>query len=132
MFIISWDFLMAEQMFLPPQPKQTVMWLLVINWYMRVASWVAERLKIQNLRGLGNIRKISKFKDLLTSAWSSSQDEDFVSATTMVIIFWEFLFFTKFSFHHKWNEAWLLVINCIYELPHELSNDLIRFRILGN
>ena len=62
MFIISWDFLMAEQMFLPPQPKQTVMWLLVINWYMRVASWVAERLKIQNLRGLGNIRKISKLQ----------------------------------------------------------------------
>ena len=22
--------------------------------------------------------------------------------------------FTKFSFHHKWNEAWLLVINKVY------------------
>ena len=30
---------------------------------------------------------------------------------TMVIIFWQFLIFHQFSFYHKWNEAWLLVIN---------------------
>ena len=39
-----------------------------------------------------------------------------------------FCCFTKFSFHHKWNDARLLLIN---ELPHELLNDL-RPRILGN
>ena len=33
-----------------------------------------------------------------------------------------------FFFHHKWNEAWLLVINW---LPHELQNDL-RPKMLGN
>ena len=38
--------------------------------------------------------------------------------------------FTKFSFHHKWNN---LAINKhgIYELPYELPNNL-RLRILGN
>ena len=34
--------------------------------------------------------------------------------TIMVIIFWDFWCFTKFSFHHKWNEARLLVINMVY------------------
>ena len=38
---------------------------------------------------------------------------------------------SKFSFHHNWNEAWLLVINWLYQLPHELLNEL-RLRILGN
>ena len=32
---------------------------------------------------------------------------------------------------HKWNEVWLLVKTCIYELPHELPNDW-RLRILRN
>ena len=132
MFIISWDFLMAEQMFLPPQPKQTVMWLLVINWYMRVASWVAERLKIQNLRGLGNIRKISKLQRfidqclVLLPRWRFCQCYNHGHNILRIFVFYQVFF------HHKWNEAWLLVINCIYELPHELSNDLIRFRILRN
>ena len=35
--------------------------------------------------------------------------------TIMDIIFWEFLIlYHKFYFHHKWNEAWLLVINMVY------------------
>ena len=25
-------------------------------------------------------------------------------------------FFTKFSFHHKWNKAWLIVINMVYTI----------------
>ena len=28
--------------------------------------------------------------------------------------FENFWYFTKFSFHHKWSEAWLLVINMVY------------------
>ena len=35
-------------------------------------------------------------------------------ATFKIIVFWGFWYFTKFSFHHKWNETWLLVINVIY------------------
>ena len=35
----------------------------------------------------------------------------YIFATTMVMILWEFLMFTKFSFHHNWNEAWILVTN---------------------
>ena len=29
----------------------------------------------------------------------------------MVIIFWDFLMLDQIFFHHKWIEAWLLVIN---------------------
>ena len=32
----------------------------------------------------------------------------------MVIIFWDFLYFTKFFCHHKWNEASLLAIKMVY------------------
>ena len=41
MWIILWEILMVEQTFFSPR-KET--WLLVINWYTRVASRVAERL----------------------------------------------------------------------------------------
>ena len=37
-----------------------------------------------------------------------------LKSTILVIIFWDILMFTKFFFHHKWNELWLLVINMVY------------------
>ena len=41
--------------------------------------------------------------------------------------------FNKFSFHHKWNDARLLLINMIYELSHDLPNNLSHnLRKLGN
>ena len=50
----------------------------------------------------------------------------------MFIIFRDLLMLTKFPFRHKWNEAWLLVINWYtYELLHESPNGL-RLRMLGN
>ena len=42
--------------------------------------------------------------------------------TIIFIIFWDFLIFTKFPFHHKWNNGWLL--HSIYELPHELPSNV--------
>ena len=33
------------------------------------------------------------------------------SSIIIFIIFWTFWWLNKFFFHHKWNEAWLLVIN---------------------
>ena len=33
----------------------------------------------------------------------------------MVIIFCDSWYFAKFSFYHKWNNAWLLVINMVYK-----------------
>ena len=36
------------------------------------------------------------------------------TATTIFIIFMTFWCFTKFSFHRKWSNAWLLVINMVY------------------
>ena len=41
--------------------------------------------------------------------------------------FQTFWCFTKFSFHQRWNEARLLVINIIYHLPHELPNNSTSF-----
>ena len=32
--------------------------------------------------------------------------------------------FTKFSFHHKWNESWLLVINMIYTIASRVAKQL--------
>ena len=39
--------------------------------------------------------------------------------------------FTKFSFHHKWNDARLLLTNMLYTSCRRVPNEL-RFRILGN
>ena len=48
---------MVEQIFLSLQVKRSV--LLVINWYIRVASRFDKRPKAFDLRKLKNIRKIS-------------------------------------------------------------------------
>ena len=37
-----------------------------------------------------------------------------IISTIIFIIFWDFLMFYKFSFHHKWNDAWLLLKNMVY------------------
>ena len=50
------DFLIVEQTFLSPQAS-----LLVITWYIRVA----ERLKTEDLRKLGNIRRTSKLHRII-------------------------------------------------------------------
>ena len=44
MFNISWDFLMVEQIFF--HHKWNEAWLLVMNWYMRIALRDVERIKI--------------------------------------------------------------------------------------
>ena len=41
MFIIFWDFLMVEQIFLSPQVKRSV--ILVIMWYIQVTLRVAQQ-----------------------------------------------------------------------------------------
>ena len=41
MFIIFWDFLMVEQIFLSPQVKRSV--ILVILWYIQVTLRVAQQ-----------------------------------------------------------------------------------------
>ena len=33
--------------------------------------------------------------------------------TISFIIFWDFLMFFRFSFHHKWNHAWILLISMV-------------------
>ena len=49
---------MVEQIFLSAQVKQSM--IIVINWYVQVASRAAKRLKTNDLRKLGIVRKISK------------------------------------------------------------------------
>ena len=41
MFIIFWDYLMVEQIFLSPQVKRSV--ILVILWYIQVTLRVAQQ-----------------------------------------------------------------------------------------
>ena len=36
------------------------------------------------------------------------------ASTTTFIKIWDLLMFNKFSFHHKWNEVQLLLINMVY------------------
>ena len=54
---------MFYQMFISPQVKQA--WLLVLNWYVRVASEVAEQLKTYDLRKLGKFRIMSKLHAIM-------------------------------------------------------------------
>ena len=63
---------MVEQTFLLLQKKGNV-----INLYVRVASRVTERLKTQDFKKLGNIRKMSKLYRL--GAQSFFRNENFVS-----------------------------------------------------
>ena len=50
---------MFYQIFLSPQMKRWVI-ITYIHGYIRAASRVAERLKTEDLRKLGNITKVSK------------------------------------------------------------------------
>ena len=52
---------MFYQIFLSQQVKQCA----IITWYIRVASRVAEQLKTQYLKKLGNIRKASKLRRMI-------------------------------------------------------------------
>ena len=55
--------------------------------------------------------------------WNIVQQDCFeVNLQSWTSYFW---YFTNFFFHHKWNEAWLLVKkNVVYVLPHKLPNNL--------
>ena len=45
---------------------------------------------------------------------TTSHQHKWNGTTIIFIIFWDFWCFTKCSFHHKWNEGWLLLINVVY------------------
>ena len=71
LFIMFWDFLLFEQIFLSPQ-FVLWLWLLVINWYIWISSRVAKQNyglnKTQGLRKLEISGKPQKFIELLPSA----------------------------------------------------------------
>ena len=69
---------MVEQTFPSLQVKQNV-----INLYVRVAPRVAERLKTQDFRKLGNIKKISKLYRL--SAQSFSRNKSFIGTNKNIL-----------------------------------------------
>ena len=52
------------RIFLSPQVKRSL--LLLVNWYIRVVSRVAERLKAQDLKKLGKFRIMSKLHGSIT------------------------------------------------------------------
>ena len=60
LFIISWGFLIVEQIFIQPQVKQSVIISNKLVRYIRVPLRVAERFKTYDLKKLGNTSKITK------------------------------------------------------------------------
>ena len=75
-------------------------------------------------------KNTSKKKTLFSKAYWEFFLLDTLKFTTMDIIFWDFSCISKFFFHHKWNEASLLVINMV-DMNYELPNNL-RLGIFGN
>ena len=47
--------------------------------------------------------------------------------TTMLIIFWDSWLLNKFSFHHRWNEAWSFVINWYIRVASRVTEQDLRF-----
>ena len=89
MFIIFWDFLIVEEIFLSPQVKGKVI-IIVINWYTWVALRVAEQIKI-----------------------SPSQNENFVSTSKNLLKYknWIFTVAPYFTWKLKFvsNDLWMIV-----------------------
>ena len=63
MFIIFWDFLMFEQIFLLPQVKQSI---IISNKLVHTGILPHELPNDLRLRKLGNIRKIAKLHRIVT------------------------------------------------------------------
>ena len=59
-------------------------------------------------RAAGRNQQVEKHKHTHTTIKSSERP------TTTFIIFWDFLVFYQISFHHKWNDARLLLMNIVY------------------
>ena len=116
MFIIFWEFLIVEQIFLSPQVKHSTIILFVKNWYLRVAS------------GLQNF-KTQNFTELLPSAYSSFQNKHFVSTSKKLLknrnltipVEWTIPYFTlKLQFVS--NILWIIVYGDIFFLLTRPSN----------
>ena len=61
---------------------------------------------------LGSLR-VKEFQ-LIQNIYFYSKCISGVVSTTICIIFWDFLMFYQISFHHKWNDARLLLINMVH------------------
>ena len=84
MLIIFWYFLMVEQVFLSPQTK----WSMIISNKHGIYAFPHELPKDIRLRILRNLEipgKSQKFKELLPSSQSSSQNGNFVSISKNLI-----------------------------------------------
>ena len=53
--------------------------------------------------------KMERFKKIFCVFFAVKHFRKTFYRTIMFIIFWDFLMFQQISFHHKWNETWLLV-----------------------
>ena len=49
----------------------------------------------------------------------------------MFMILWDFWWMSKFSFHHKWNEAWLLLVNWYIRVASQVAENLGNLEISG-
>ena len=82
MFIIFWDLISWWLIKVPFHHKRNEAWLLVINWYIRVPSRVAEQVRLiyQEISG-----KSQNFMKLLPSAQPPSRNENFVSTSKSLL-----------------------------------------------
>ena len=84
---------------------------------IRVASWVAERGRINNLRKLGNSQN---FRELLPSAWSSSRKKNFFSSSEKLLknTNWTFSVVRYFTWKLEFvsNILWMIVSGNIFLL----------------
>ena len=69
---------------------------------------------------------------IVTGVDTSKFAKKFDLATIIFIIFWDFLMFSQICFHHKWNDAWLLLINMLYMSCLTSCQNDFKLRILEN
>ena len=93
-------------------------------------------IKLDNLnKNFDNLRPVFQKRIFCSKArkWASSSDSANLNKTTIIFItFWGFLMFYRLFFSLQVKQCAIISYkNGVYELPHELPND-VRLRRLGN
>ena len=53
----------------------------------------------------------------------------YIMSTIMLIIFWDFLMVEQIFFHHKWKEAWLLVIKWYIRVTSRITERITDYHL---
>ena len=104
-----------------------------MNWYIQVASLVAEQLKTLDLTKLEKIKKSAKLHRIITKWSSFSRKENFVSTSKRRLCrpVWVTLMVEQMSVLQEVKRTVIIIKNCYIQVPSELLNDLW-LSIIGN